>query len=119
MFHANSNERELKCHVVIVSYSQCQPGPDSALLRRIPWEVLVVDEGQRLKNDTSQMYKEMEKFKIRHKVLLTGTPLQNNPRELFNLLQFLDPKGFTADQMEEEYGELTDESLRELHNLIR
>lgn len=115
MFHRGT--KDLKCHVVVTSYT-C-PITDSDVLRRIPWECLVVDEGQRLKNDESLLYKELEKYKkFRHKVLLTGTPLQNSPRELFNLLQFLDPK-VKAAEMEEEFGELTNENVPVLHSLIR
>jgi len=51
-------------------------------------------------------------------VLLTGTPLQNNPRELFNLLQFLDPS-IDAQAMEEEYTTLTKENVPKLHELLR
>ena len=47
-----------------------------------------------------------------------GTPLQNNKRELFNLLQFLDPT-LSAAELDEEYEVLTKENLPELHNLIR
>lgn len=115
----NSETGELKCHVVICSYSQPTNAEDSKFLRRIPWEVMVVDEGQRLKNDASIMYKELEKFKIRQKVLLTGTPLQNNIRELFNLLQFLDPQNVKAQELEEEYEDLNSEKVNEIHNMLR
>ena len=115
MFHPRT--KELKCHVVVTSYTT--PIDDATLLKSIPWEALIVDEGQRLKNDSSLLYKALSSFKIKHKVLLTGTPLQNNPRELFNLLQFLDPKDVNASDLEREYGELTRENVPELHNLIR
>ena len=47
-----------------------------------------------------------------------GTPLQNNPRELFNLLQFLDDS-INARAMEEEYATLTKENVPQLHELLR
>jgi chromodomain-helicase-DNA-binding protein 4 len=47
-----------------------------------------------------------------------GTPLQNNKRELFNLLQFLD-SNMNAEKLDEKYAELTNENLSELHDLIR
>ena len=115
MFHARG--KDLKCHIVITSYTT--PINDANTLKQVPWEGLIVDEGQRLKNDDSLLYKALSGFKIKHKVLLTGTPLQNNPRELFNLLQFLDPKDVKASQLEAEYGELTKENVPELHALIR
>lgn len=49
---------------------------------------------------------------------MIGTPLQNNKRELFNLLQFLDPS-INAANMDEEYAILTNENLPDLHDLIR
>lgn len=115
MFHPGG--KDLKCHIVITSYTT--PIDDANILKQVPWEGLIVDEGQRLKNDGTLLYKVLSGFKIKHKVLLTGTPLQNNPRELFNLLQFLDPEDMKASQLEEEYGELTKENVPELHALIR
>ena len=50
--------------------------------------------------------------------MVTGTPLQNNVRELFNLLQFLDTE-VDAAVLEEEFAELSEENVRELHNRIR
>lgn len=114
MFHKNG---DLKCHIVVTSYTT--PISDSGVLRKVPWMGLIVDEGQRLKNDATQLYTELQKYKIHHKVLLTGTPLQNNPRELFNLLQFLEPKTINASQLEEEFGVLTNENVPRLHALIR
>jgi chromodomain-helicase-DNA-binding protein 4 len=114
MFHKNG---DLKCHVVVTSYST--PISDSGLLRRVPWQCLIVDEGQRLKNDGTQLYNELQKYKIQQKVLLTGTPLQNNPKELFNLLQFLEPKEMNADALQEEFGVLTSDNVPKLHSLIR
>ena len=102
---------------MITSYTTA--ADDANVLKQIPWECLIVDEGQRLKNDGTLLYKVLSGFKIKHKVLLTGTPLQNNPRELFNLLQFLDPQEMKADQLEEEYGTLTKENVPKLHALIR
>ena len=54
----------------------------------------------------------------RHLKQIPGTPLQNNKRELFNLLQFLD-KSIDAAELDETYAELTKENLPELHELIR
>jgi chromodomain-helicase-DNA-binding protein 4 len=50
--------------------------------------------------------------------LSLGTPLQNNKRELFNLLQFLKPT-LSAAQLDVEYEVLTKENLPKLHDLIR
>lgn len=50
--------------------------------------------------------------------LTQGTPLQNNKRELFNLLQFLDAS-INAARLDEEYDVLTKDNLPDLHDLIR
>jgi hypothetical protein len=66
--------------------------PARTILRRIPWQCLVVDEGQRLKNDDTQLYNELQKYKLLQKVLLIGTPLQSNPprtgKSLFGLSRY-------------------------------
>ncbi|KAK6355909.1 hypothetical protein TWF718_000288 [Orbilia javanica] len=109
--------RDLKCHIVVTSYQTIVD--HSAALKSVPWQVLVVDEGQRLKSDETMLYRELWSLKFQHKVLLTGTPLQNNIRELFNLLQFLDPKNIDAKSLEEEFSEVTKENLNQLHERIR
>lgn len=115
MFHKNSSK--LKCHVVVTSYTT--PVEDLKILKRIPWQALIVDEGQRLKNDKGQTFLALKQYNFPHKVLLTGTPLQNNARELFNLLHFLDPKDVDPEEMDEKYAELNEENIKELHNMIR
>ena len=57
-------------------------------------QVLVVDEAHRLKNNQSKFFRILSSYSIGHKLLLTGTPLQNNLEELFHLLNFLSPENF-------------------------
>ena len=116
LFHGHS--KDLKCHVVVTSYDAAQDDEFRKTFRGVNWRGLVVDEGQRLKNDKNLLYGALNALKIPFKVLLTGTPLQNNPRELFNLLQFLDPS-IDAQAMEEEYTTLTKENVPKLHELLR
>ncbi|EWC44155.1 hypothetical protein DRE_06980 [Drechslerella stenobrocha 248] len=113
----NASARDLKCHVVVTSYQAI--ADHSSSLKPVPWQALIVDEGQRLKSDDTILYRELWTFKFSHKVLLTGTPLQNNIRELFNLLQFLDPKSINAEELEEQYAEVNKDNLHELHDMIR
>ncbi|KAF3389210.1 Chromatin remodeling factor mit1 [Penicillium rolfsii] len=110
--------KTLQCHVVIASYESMVDEEAKRVLNKIHWAGLVVDEGQRLKNDKSQLYERLCRMKFDFKALLTGTPLQNNTRELFNLIQFLDPDK-NATKLEEEYGKLTAENIRCLHEMIR
>ena len=73
---------------------------DTKILKKVKWEVFVVDEGQRLKNSNSKLYKEIMCFNCKFKALLTGTPLQNNIQELMNLMQFIAPNKFCEETQE-------------------
>ncbi|OAF70184.1 hypothetical protein A3Q56_02080 [Intoshia linei] len=84
--------QNLKFHVMLTSYEMV--AIDQATLGSINWQVLVVDEAHRLKNNQSRFFKVMQGYSISYKLLLTGTPLQNNLEELFHLLNFLEPKDF-------------------------
>ncbi|TGJ84024.1 hypothetical protein E0Z10_g4723 [Xylaria hypoxylon] len=106
----------MKAHVVIMSYEAA--ANVNSIFYGVKWVGLIVDEGQRLKNDETTLYKSLQDMKIPCRILLTGTPLQNNKRELFNLLQFLDRKR-NAEELDAKYAELTKDNLPELHSLIR
>lgn len=82
----------LKFHVLLTSY-ECI-NVDKAILSSIKWEALVVDEAHRLKNSQSLFFRNLREYDINYKLLLTGTPLQNNLEELFHLLNFLSPDEF-------------------------
>lgn len=110
--------KDLKCHVVVTSYDAAQDDEFRKVFRGIHWQGLIVDEGQRLKNDKNILYNALSALNAPFKVLLTGTPLQNNARELFNLLQFLDTS-VDAAALEQEYTELTKENVPKLHELLR
>ncbi|KAG6366990.1 hypothetical protein INS49_001171 [Diaporthe citri] len=68
---------------------------DSSSLSRIQWEFIIVDEGHRLKNAEARLFQEICKFRSATRFLITGTPLQNNLKELWSLLHFLMPRIFT------------------------
>lgn len=110
--------KDLRAHVVITSYESVVEEKARQNLQKVAWAGLVVDEGQRLKNEKNLLYESLSKMRFPFKVLLTGTPLQNNARELFSLLQFLDPK-INAAAMDEKYETLTKENVPELHELLR
>lgn len=110
--------KELRCHIVVTSYEAAVDDSSRKMFRGVNWGGLIIDEGQRLKNDKSQLYTELITVKAPFRLLLTGTPLQNNIRELFNLLQFLDETVNAAD-LEEKYNEMTSENIKELHDQIR
>jgi chromodomain-helicase-DNA-binding protein 4 len=108
----------MKAQVVIMSYDSAQDPRTVSLFKSANWAGLVVDEGQRLKNDQNLLYTALRSMKIPFRLLLTGTPLQNNKRELFNLLQFIDEKQ-NAEKLDEEYAVLDKDNLPKLHEKIR
>lgn len=110
--------REMKAHVVVMSYDSAQDPETRSLFKHVNWVGLVVDEGQRLKNDENLLYAALRAMRLPWRLLLTGTPLQNNKRELFNLLQFIDPSK-NAERLDEEYSELTAENIPRLQDMIR
>ncbi|RYP49251.1 hypothetical protein DL768_005025 [Monosporascus sp. mg162] len=112
----NGPKDGMKAHVVIMSYEAATTV--ATAFQTVKWTGLIVDEGQRLKNEGSLLYQSLRDMKIPCRILLTGTPLQNNKRELFNLLQFVDPAN-NAQALDTKYAELTKENLPELHDLIR
>ncbi|KAF9882030.1 hypothetical protein CkaCkLH20_00066 [Colletotrichum karsti] len=109
---------DIKAHVVVMSYDSAQDERTKHLFRSVQWAGLVVDEGQRLKNDKSLLYLALRAMRFPFRLLLTGTPLQNNKRELFNLLQFIDPTQ-NAERLDEQYQELNAQNLPELHGRIK
>ncbi|KAL9000589.1 MAG: hypothetical protein Q9169_000882 [Polycauliona sp. 2 TL-2023] len=114
----SGKDKDLRCHIVVTSYDAAQDDGFRKVFRRVHWQALIVDEGQRLKNDKNILYSALSALKAPFKVLLTGTPLQNNPRELFNLLQFLDTS-IDAAELEQQYTELTKENVPRLHEMLR
>ncbi|KAH0556162.1 hypothetical protein GP486_005905 [Trichoglossum hirsutum] len=111
-------DKDLRCHIVVTSYETASDDSCNRVFKSINWAGLIVDEGQRLKNDKNLLYEALRSLDFSFKILLTGTPLQNNTRELFNLLQFLD-KNIDASHLDMEYAQLTKENVPKLHDLIR
>ena len=69
---------------------------DARYLRPRPWATLIVDEGHRLKNADARLGATLRSFSAGHRLLLTGTPLQNSLGELWALLNFVLPKVFDS-----------------------
>ncbi|MED6155675.1 ATP-dependent DNA helicase ddm1 [Stylosanthes scabra] len=65
-------------------------------LRHYPWKYLVVDEGHRLKNSKCKLVKELKWINAQNRLLLSGTPLQNDLAELWSLLNFILPDIFAS-----------------------
>ncbi|XP_022748758.1 protein CHROMATIN REMODELING 4-like isoform X2 [Durio zibethinus] len=114
----NKRTASYKFNVLLTTYEMILA--DSSHLRGFPWEVLVVDEGHRLKNSGSKLFSLLNTFSFQHRVLLTGTPLQNNIGEMYNLLNFLQPASFPSlSSFEEKFNDLTTaEKVEELKKLV-
>jgi SWI/SNF-related matrix-associated actin-dependent regulator of chromatin subfamily A member 5 len=65
-------------------------------LRKFNWNFLIIDEAQKIKNDESNLSLLIRKLSSKNRLLITGTPLQNNLHELWSLLNFLLPKIFSS-----------------------
>lgn len=65
-------------------------------LRKFDWNFLIIDEAQKIKNNESNLSHLIRRLSSKHRLLITGTPLQNNLHELWSLLNFLLPKMFSS-----------------------
>uniref|UniRef100_A0A673L6L7 Chromodomain-helicase-DNA-binding protein 5-like n=1 Tax=Sinocyclocheilus rhinocerous TaxID=307959 RepID=A0A673L6L7_9TELE len=108
----------IKFHVLLTSYELITI--DQAILGSVTWACLVVDEAHRLKNNQSKFFRILNGYKIYYKLLLTGTPLQNNLEELFHLLNFLTPERFNnLEGFLEEFADISKEDqIKKLHDLL-
>lgn len=119
-------------HAVITTFEMILA--DCPELRGVPWRCVVIDEAHRLKNRNCKLLEGLKMMDMvgfdrkrweavafplltplpaslqEHKVLLTGTPLQNTVEELFSLLNFLEPERFPSEQtFMTEFGDLKTE----------
>ncbi|KAL2003038.1 hypothetical protein VTN02DRAFT_5194 [Thermoascus thermophilus] len=81
-------------NVVITTYTIAKAKVDAHFLRSLNFCVCVYDEGHMLKSSTSVLYEKLIRIPAQFRLLLTGTPLQNNLQELASLLGFILPKVF-------------------------
>uniref|UniRef100_A0A3B3D652 Chromodomain helicase DNA binding protein 2 n=1 Tax=Oryzias melastigma TaxID=30732 RepID=A0A3B3D652_ORYME len=91
---------------------------DKGVLGNINWAFLGVDEAHRLKNDDSLLYKTLMEFRSNHRLLITGTPLQNSLKELWSLLHFLMPDFDSWEDFEDEHGKGRDNGYQSLHKVL-
>lgn len=82
--------------VVLTTYNVAQNPEDRRLFKKIKFEYLIFDEAHMLKNMKSSRYQSLIKIKSKRRILLTGTPLQNNLVELMSLLVFTMPRMFMS-----------------------
>lgn len=80
--------------VCITSYEMCIR--EKSVFKKFNWRYMVIDEAHRIKNEKSKLSEILREFKTANRLLLTGTPLQNNLHELWALLNFLLPDVFNS-----------------------
>ena len=59
---------------------------------QVDWQYIIIDEAQRMKDRQSKLAKDLDRFHAQRRLLLTGTPLQNDLSELWSLLNLLLPE---------------------------
>eukprot|EP00123_Amoebidium_parasiticum_P017207 comp23754_c0_seq2/m.41063 comp23754_c0_seq2/g.41063 ORF comp23754_c0_seq2/g.41063 comp23754_c0_seq2/m.41063 type:complete len:1012 (-) comp23754_c0_seq2:256-3291(-) len=99
--HGNKDERAQQIqedllggewNICATSYEVCII--EKAALKKFSWKYIVIDEAHRIKNEHSKLSETVREFKSKNRLLITGTPLQNNMHELWALLNFLLPDFF-------------------------
>lgn len=110
-----TNPLEDSTQVIICSYQFAFQ--NSEYLKNIDWNLVVIDEAHRLRNVYKNSNKQAnginDALKERFKILLTGTPLQNNLMELYGLVSVIDPILFgDAESFKIQYVLCRDEELR-------
>ncbi|XP_028813134.1 chromodomain-helicase-DNA-binding protein 2 isoform X1 [Denticeps clupeoides] len=113
----NQQTKRIKFNALLTTYEILLK--DKGVLGNINWAFLGVDEAHRLKNDDSLLYKTLIDFRSNHRLLITGTPLQNSLKELWSLLHFLMPDKFESwEDFEEEHGKGRDNGYQSLHKVL-
>lgn len=99
-FHASSEFRKIlmkanlippiKYDVIVTTYEMV--AYEIATFRKLRFNYLIVDEAHKLKNSEGQVHQALASLNALHRILVTGTPLQNDLTELWALLNFLTPE---------------------------
>ncbi|XP_069841029.1 chromodomain-helicase-DNA-binding protein 2 isoform X3 [Dendropsophus ebraccatus] len=113
----HQQSKKMKFNALLTTYEILLK--DKAILSSINWAFLGVDEAHRLKNDDSLLYKTLIDFKSNHRLLITGTPLQNSLKELWSLLHFIMPEKFEFwEDFEDEHGKGRENGYQSLHKVL-
>uniref|UniRef100_A0A224XG66 Putative chromatin remodeling complex wstf-iswi small subunit n=1 Tax=Panstrongylus lignarius TaxID=156445 RepID=A0A224XG66_9HEMI len=137
-YYGSQKERKLKrsgwtkpnaFHICITSYKLVIQ--DHQSFRRKKWKYLILDEAQNIKNFKSQRWQLLLNFQTQRRLLLTGTPLQNNLMELWSLMHFLMPDVFESHREFKEWfsnpvtgmiegnSEYNETIIKRLHKVLR
>jgi SWI/SNF-related matrix-associated actin-dependent regulator of chromatin subfamily A member 5 len=132
-FHGNAEERAAqKARLEPGAFDVCATTYEMVIkekghLKRFRWRYIIIDEAHRMKNENSVLAKVLRSFNCNNRLLITGTPLQNNLHELWALLNFLLPEVFAdAAKFDEWFGLAGDagegkqkEVVAQLHKVLR
>lgn len=117
-------DRILTCDfdVVIVSYEIVII--EKATFKKFDWEYIIIDEAHRIKNDESLLSQIIRMFHSKNRLLITGTPLQNNLKELWALLNFILPDVFADIESFDEWFQSDaskdqDDVVSQLHKVLK
>lgn len=129
MFHGTKDERAkiikekllpVDFEVCVTSYEICLI--EKAQFKKLSWRYIIIDEAHRIKNENSALSQIVREFHCRNRLLLTGTPLQNNLHELWALLNFLLPDVFNKSEDFDSWFELQgrdqDKVVQQLHKIL-
>ncbi|GAX78211.1 hypothetical protein CEUSTIGMA_g5653.t1 [Chlamydomonas eustigma] len=132
-FHGNKEERENqklttcapgKCDVIVTSYEMVIT--EKSHLKKFNFRYIIIDEAHRIKNENSRLSTVVRTLRTNYRLLITGTPLQNNLHELWALLNFLLPEVFSSAEKFEEWFNMGDggkekeaEVVQQLHKVLR
>ncbi|KAK3054669.1 chromatin remodeling complex Adenosinetriphosphatase [Extremus antarcticus] len=121
--HELINERlvDEKFDVCITSYEMILR--EKSHLKKFAWEYIIIDEAHRIKNEESSLAQIIRIFNSRNRLLITGTPLQNNLHELWALLNFLLPDVFGDSEAFDSWFKNQDADqdtvVQQLHRVLR
>ncbi|KAK2750544.1 hypothetical protein FQN55_002145 [Onygenales sp. PD_40] len=113
----DGNVKRPKFHVLLTTYEYVLV--DATFLSQIKWQFMAIDEAHRLKNRDSQLYAKLVEFKSPSRLLITGTPVQNNLGELSALMDFLNPGLIQIDEDMDLSSEAASVKLAELTKAIQ
>ena len=116
-------------HVLITSYQLVVL--DTPYFQKMRWQYMILDEAQAIKSSQSSRWKALLNFHCRNRLLLTGTPIQNNMQELWALLHFIMPSLFDShDEFSDWFSKdieshaqsntkLNEDQLKRLHMILK
>uniref|UniRef100_K3WIC8 Chromatin-remodeling complex ATPase chain n=1 Tax=Globisporangium ultimum (strain ATCC 200006 / CBS 805.95 / DAOM BR144) TaxID=431595 RepID=K3WIC8_GLOUD len=117
-------DKKRKFDVCVTTFEMCLK--ERTALCKFAWRYLIIDEAHRIKNEGSQFSTVVRMLDTEHRLLLTGTPLQNNLHELWALLNFLLPDVFASSSEFDEWfnldvddDEAKKQMIGQLHKILR